>query len=190
MAADTCSCICPPAVVVIEPWGMQWRRNSGASLPSFCRFYKTLQEKENKKVYACHIVWLAVNLQDCWCYSSCPMETDGLNSRMMGRLRGPYQGPPFLTSYRTKTSSLKQNVQLSESSQLFVKKTKKQKTSQQFLREQYVFVPSGGRFSNYCPNNFFDLLWFADLFVLNIYSNYYFTNKRYSQNLKCTTFII
>lgn len=62
LAADTCLYICPPAVVVIEPLGMQWRRNSGASLPSFCRFYKTPQEKGNKKVYACHIVWLAVNL--------------------------------------------------------------------------------------------------------------------------------
>lgn len=41
----------------------------------------------------------------------------------------------------------KKNVQLSESSQLFVKR-KRKKTSLQFLREQYVFVPSGGRFSN------------------------------------------
>lgn len=124
MAADTCLYICPPAVVVIEPWGMQ-RSNSGASLPSFCRFYKRLQEKENKKVYACHIAWLVVNLQDCWCYSSSPMETDGLNSRMVGRLRGRYQGPPFLTSYRTKTCSLKKKSPTFWKFSAFCKKKKK-----------------------------------------------------------------
>lgn len=156
MAADTCLYICPPAVVVIEPWGMQ-RSNSGASLPSFCRFYKRLQEKENKKVYACHIAWLVVNLQDCWCYSSSPMETDGLNSRMVGRLRGRYQGPPFLTSYRTKTCSLKKKKSNFLKVLSFLEKEKRHHCSS-WENSMFLCLQGEDFQISFCPNNLLDLL--------------------------------